>query len=465
MKKFLTLFLSVALFAACSACGQAGAVTQLPNPIKEVGGSADFAPLDLYIEAPDGAADVRYSIISDEIAQIQFALDGRAYTYRAALPADGADISGVYETFDEQALGTDVDYADGGVSIRVRTVKAGADGALADWTQDGRTYTLYTPDGVTADAINALAVKLAPQSLKQTLDAPAPDGGAGEEKVDGQPSEGPWKCGRADITVLENGLPATTRAITDPAELAMVDAISFDYLVKSMAMQSVEVSELESCVRLSFDWEDGTPGETYYAFDADGRHVLQSGETGPYSVMGDDAYNMLMQLLTGAETLRSAADRAVQAMRDGDFATLSAMIHPALGLTFTPYSTVNAETDRTVAPEAMAAFLSDAETYTWGIYDGSGEPIVMTNADYWTRFVWDADYAAAPNVTENEIRMTGTAYDNALESYPRAALVDYHYDGIDPQYEGIDWRSLTLVLLPENGVWYLVGVIHGEMTM
>ena len=116
---------------------------QIPNPIVEVDGSADFASLGFIITPYQPAVSVSYSIIGGTVAQINFTLAGETYTYRAARTTD--DISGVYETFDE-AQPFDLEGPDFTLSISVKTINGGVDGALATWAYDGVNYSFYTPD-------------------------------------------------------------------------------------------------------------------------------------------------------------------------------------------------------------------------------------------------------------------------------------------------------------------------------
>jgi hypothetical protein len=58
----------------------------------------------------------------------------------------------------------------------------------------------------------------------------------------------------------------------------------------------------------------------------------------------------------------------------------------------------------------------------------------------------------------------GNSIDNSSEFYPEAKIVEYYFSGFDPQYGGMDWRSLRLVFSELNDTWYLVGVIHDEWT-
>jgi hypothetical protein len=43
-------------------------------------------------------------------------------------------------------------------------------------------------------------------------------------------------------------------------------------------------------------------------------------------------------------------------------------------------------------------------------------------------------------------------------------VVEYYFPGFDPQYEGMDWRSLRLIFLQDNDVWYLAGIVHDQWT-
>ena len=166
MKKVLSIVVALVLifvFASCKkVASESAAVTstpaaaatpepaqspeasaQIPNPIVEVDGSADFASLGFIITPYQTADSVRYSIIGGTVAQIIFTLTGETYTYRAAKTTE--DISGVYETFDESQP-FDLEGPDFTLNISVRTINGGANGALATWSYDGINYSFYTPD-------------------------------------------------------------------------------------------------------------------------------------------------------------------------------------------------------------------------------------------------------------------------------------------------------------------------------
>lgn len=117
---------------------------QIPNPIVEVEGSADFSDLGFIITPHQQAQSASYSIIGGKVAQINFTLDDKTYTYRGAVTTD--DISGVYETFDPLPQSLDLEGPGFKVSIVVKTIDGGEKGALAEWSYEDVKYTFYTPD-------------------------------------------------------------------------------------------------------------------------------------------------------------------------------------------------------------------------------------------------------------------------------------------------------------------------------
>lgn len=162
MKKTVALLLAAALLFALSACKntEPEGQTQMPNPIVDVENEAAFEALGVKLSAPEGASDVVYQIISDEIAQIVFTFDGTEYSARGAKDTVDSDIAGVYSEFEETELGIDVDAANGGVHITVKTTTEGGS-RLASWSANGCVYTLFTETAVSDDAITAVSTAVA----------------------------------------------------------------------------------------------------------------------------------------------------------------------------------------------------------------------------------------------------------------------------------------------------------------
>jgi hypothetical protein len=166
-------------------------------------------------------------------------------------------------------------------------------------------------------------------------------------------------------------------------------------------------------------------------------------------------------------TQQITIDRAfiiLSALKYKDMSKLSQYVHPQAGLRFSPYATVK-DTDQVFQADKVAGLMADPTVYLWGNYDGSGEPINLTFADYYSKFVYDEDFASAPQLALNDRLGTGNSIDNSQEFYPGAMIVELYFPGFDPQYAGMDWRSLRLVFMQEDGTWYLVGIIHDQWTI
>ncbi|MEZ4628408.1 MAG: hypothetical protein R2912_10125 [Eubacteriales bacterium] len=123
----------------------------LPNPVVEVEDSTDFFDLGFMITPHQQATDVHYSIIDNTIAQIVFSLDRDTFTYRAAISNN--DISGVYESFDPLPQSLDLEGAGFKVSVLIRMIDGGDNGALAQWSFEDVRYSFYTADPTDYEAL------------------------------------------------------------------------------------------------------------------------------------------------------------------------------------------------------------------------------------------------------------------------------------------------------------------------
>lgn len=163
--------------------------------------------------------------------------------------------------------------------------------------------------------------------------------------------------------------------------------------------------------------------------------------------------------------IAETADLVIRAIADKDFDTVSEYTHPDLGVRFTPYTFVTVDSDLVFNKNAVKNFMNDGNVYHWGFYDGSGEEIRLTPQEYYEKFIYPADYVNAPQVGYNEVLSFGNMLENQFEVYKGAIVVEYYYPGFNPQYEGLDWRSLRLVFLQYNGSWKLTGLINNQWTI
>lgn len=162
-------------------------------------------------------------------------------------------------------------------------------------------------------------------------------------------------------------------------------------------------------------------------------------------------------------TLEQAAGQVINALSTRDMETVAAFVHPHQGVRFSPYTFVREEHQVFMA-EDLPGLLESDQVYTWGQYDGSGEPIVLTFADYYEEFVYSSEFVDADQVAVNERLGQGNTINNIQEFYPESSFVEYYIPGTE-EFGGMDWESLRLVFVQEDGTWMLVGIVHDEWTI
>lgn len=163
-------------------------------------------------------------------------------------------------------------------------------------------------------------------------------------------------------------------------------------------------------------------------------------------------------------TLEESAERVIQALAEKDLDTVAEFVHPEMGLRFSPYTYV--EDDHQVfMPGELPGLVESDQVYLWGFYDGTGDPINLTFDDYYEEFIYDADFSNPEEMAVNEELGWSNMINNITEYYPGSSYVEYHFSGFEEDYEGMDWVSLRLVFLQQDGIWYLVGVVHDQWTI
>lgn len=172
-----------------------------------------------------------------------------------------------------------------------------------------------------------------------------------------------------------------------------------------------------------------------------------------------------------SDSVAARAAQSILALKNRDWGTLSGLVHPAKGVRLSPYTHVRANPgdpggmDLVFSAAQVTGLWSDPTVYHWGTFDGSGEPIDYTFRQYYDRFIYDVDFARPDVAGFNQTVGQGNTPNNIASVYPGAQTVEYHFEGFDAQYAGLDWRSLRLVLEELGGTWYLVGIVHDEWTI
>ncbi|MBP1992378.1 hypothetical protein [Paenibacillus eucommiae] len=157
----------------------------------------------------------------------------------------------------------------------------------------------------------------------------------------------------------------------------------------------------------------------------------------------------------------------IEAFQLKDMKKITAIVHPEKGVQFSPYAHIDPDKDvRVQAGELEELWNNTAAKKVWGQYDGSGEPIELSFADYYQKFIYDHDYVKAPKIGYNKTLGVSTTVNNIFTLYPKDSFitVEYHFEGFDKQYAGMDWASLRLVYEYNEGELYLVAVVHDQWT-
>jgi len=176
-----------------------------------------------------------------------------------------------------------------------------------------------------------------------------------------------------------------------------------------------------------------------------------------------------IQVLSSSQNpnqLVSEAFSVMALLANQDATGLNDKVSPTEGVRFSPYQYVD-ENNHIVFNKnnEVPSMFTDTTNYLWGEYDGTGDDISYTFSDYYNEFIYDEDYLNPEILGVNTVVSSGNMINNIEDVYPNAEYVEFYFDGFDPQFSGMDWRSLTLVFEEVNGTYYLIGIVHGSWTI
>jgi len=155
------------------------------------------------------------------------------------------------------------------------------------------------------------------------------------------------------------------------------------------------------------------------------------------------------------------AMRVVRALSESDLGTVDGAIHPDIDLVISPYSFI----DSPQVWKALTPALAFPDSiYHWGYYDGSGESIRMTFDEYYSSFIYCANFLAVLDTAVNHPAHFGNSLNNFSELFPEAEFLDFHSEGKE-EYGYLDWKILRLGFQFIDNRWYLVAIIHDEWTI
>ena len=112
-------------------------------------------------------------------------------------------------------------------------------------------------------------------------------------------------------------------------------------------------------------------------------------------------------------------------------------------------------------------FLALPEAVIWGTWDGRGDDMVLTAQEYYDNFIWDQNYLDAPEVFigDEVVLFRGNTVVQLDEMFAGAKVIEYHFPFFEEEFAGLDWKSLYLVFVEENGGLFLRAIAHGQWTV
>jgi|GEM_PF-255510 len=159
------------------------------------------------------------------------------------------------------------------------------------------------------------------------------------------------------------------------------------------------------------------------------------------------------------------AKEAITTIKNKDLVKLSSLVHPVRGVRFSPYSFVRILNDLVFRPDRITQLMSDTTKFKWGEYDSSRESILLSFAQYYQKYIYDADYANSKEISYNRFLGRSNTKNNIPEIYPGCITVEYYFPALEDKSGGRYWKSLWLVFEEKEGIWYLVGTVHDQGTI
>lgn len=151
-------------------------------------------------------------------------------------------------------------------------------------------------------------------------------------------------------------------------------------------------------------------------------------------------------------------------MENESFDELSNFAHPIKWVRFSPYTYIDVDHSMVLYPDDFQGDLNSG-TFLRGYTDWWGFEIIETKYDYFKNRVYSTWFLFADQTFIDQKISRWNNLNNLDDVFPNTHQIEYYFDWFDPQYEWIDWQSLTLVFEEYNGYYYLVWVIHGCWTI
>ena len=147
-----------------------------------------------------------------------------------------------------------------------------------------------------------------------------------------------------------------------------------------------------------------------------------------------------------------------------NYKKLADYIHPTLGVRFSPYAYISTNNIKLTAEQFLSQ-ITTQEKLDWGIYDGSGDTILLSFDEYFKKFVYNADFLNAEKTSLNKMLGAGNSLNNLVTFYKECDYTESYFSGFDKKFDGMDWTCLRLVYKKHQDKIYLVAIIHDQWTI
>ncbi len=194
----------------------------------------------------------------------------------------------------------------------------------------------------------------------------------------------------------------------------------------------------------------------------------QSKQSNQSNSVVDSSANPKQETIVFNDTMAVPVSREIlTAVKNKDYQKVASFIEPLKGVRFSPYGYVDTAHDKTFIASEFLSFITNkkATKFTWGTYDGSGDKIIFTVDEYFKKFVYDADFLNAPEISLNKTVSKGNSLNNIDSVYKNCVYTEFYSPSFDKKYEGMDWKSLKLVFKKENNKLYLIAILHDQWTI
>ena len=159
----------------------------------------------------------------------------------------------------------------------------------------------------------------------------------------------------------------------------------------------------------------------------------------------------------------TTAQSVLTALKNKDYATLQTLTSSA-GLSINEEPRLDL-TKVDITKDQVSNIPANTQKYLFGYADGSGEPIEITQAEYFNKYMYNHDYLVAPEVVVNKTLGSGNSINTIATDVGTRTFVTFYFKGFNPEYGGMDWTTMYLVFDLENGKYTLRGIAKDNWTI